>query len=90
MTYQVRSERQASNELATIWLQAGSELRRGITLAVHKIDELLKTDPYKGSESRAGTRRIMVVAPPTVLFQAQEDDRAASVIEIRLFHRKGL
>lgn len=88
MTYQVRWERRALDELTSVWTKSDSETRRAITDAAARIDRALARDPIANSESRYGRRRITFVSPLAVIYTMEPDDMTVSVIEGRLFRRR--
>jgi hypothetical protein len=46
--------RDAVNDLAEIWNQGDSALRREVTTAANAVDRLLRGDPFSLGESREG------------------------------------
>ncbi len=87
--YRVRWERRALDELADQWVGAHSSERQAITAAVHKIDERLRADAASEGESRAEGRRIVFEPPLAVTFRVEADGRTVSVLQVRLYRRKG-
>ena len=71
----------ALNELANLWMQADSLLRKQITAAAHAIDQELKMNPDEKGESRDNGERVFFVHPLGVQF---EIDRSRSTV--RIFH----
>lgn len=80
-----RWEREALNELTTIWVGSDSAQRREITAATHSVDESLRRDPWSASESRAKGRRVQCFPPLLVTFRIEADERTVSVLHLRLF-----
>jgi hypothetical protein len=63
MTFQVRWDQTALDELATVWMRADSALRRRITEVVHAIEKKLQTHPQEIGESREEGERIVIALP---------------------------
>lgn len=82
MTYQVHWRKEASDELASIWLAADHNDRRAITEAANAIDRALGTNPGQCGESRSAGRRIFFCTPLGVIFQIFESHRAVYVLQI--------
>lgn len=82
MTYQVYWRKEASDELASIWLAADSQDRRAITHAANTIDRLLGTNPSECGESRTAAKRIFFYAPLGVIFQVIDSQAAVYVLQI--------
>lgn len=78
--YVVRWLRSARDDLAHLWLQAGSGERAAITRAAHEIERALRRDPGQAGESRASGRRILFSAPLVILFRI--DGQTVSVLEV--------
>jgi hypothetical protein len=87
--FRVRWERRALDELTDLWTQADSSLRQAITTASHIIDQRLRADPNDEGESRAKNRRIMFVPPLAAIFRVEADGQTVSVLQVRLFRRRG-
>ena len=82
MTYQVHWRKEASDELASIWLAADHNDRRAVTQAASAIDRALATDPDQRGESRSAGRRIFFCAPLGVIFQIMESQGLVYVLQI--------
>lgn len=82
MIYQVYWRREASDELASIWLAADSQDRRAITHAANTIDLLFATNPGECGESRNAGKRIFFYAPLGVIFQVVEPQSAVYVLQL--------
>jgi hypothetical protein len=54
--FRVEWLQEALDELTSIWMQAGSDLRQAITPATNTLDQELRADPYRPSESRSRRR----------------------------------
>jgi hypothetical protein len=80
--YSVRWREEASDELASIWLQSESAERREITAAADAIDIALANRATECGESRDEQRRIFYVEPLAVIFQVFEPDRAVNVLQV--------
>lgn len=77
MTWTVTWSPSAENDLAALWLQATN--RKAVTTAADRIDQILRTDPYAHSESRAGSDRVMLASPLGVGFSVSDADRLVTV-----------
>ena len=87
--FRVRWERRALDELANLWSQADPGTRHAITAASHIVDQNLRRSPTHEGESRTQGRRITFVAPLAVVFRVEADGQTVSVLQIRLFRRRG-
>jgi len=87
--FRVRWERRALDELANLWSQADPASRQAITTASHAVDQHLQRDPNQEGESRFQGRRITFVAPLAVVFRVEPDGQTVSVLQVRLFRRRG-
>ena len=81
MSYKVKWQPEALNNLTNLWLSAATDDRREITKAVRQIELALQNDPFGASESRPNGRRIFFGPPLGVLFQV--DPRLALVRILR-------
>lgn len=61
--YRVRWLKVALDALTTLWLNADSATRIGITQATHEIDQRLADDPGNEGESREHGLRILFAKP---------------------------
>lgn len=59
--YRVRWTRKASNQLAAIWTDAMDQ--NAVTIASHRIDQALASDPENQGEERPQNRRVMFESP---------------------------
>jgi hypothetical protein len=89
MRFRVRWEGTALNELATLWTQVSSGMRRLITRASHQIDRQLQGDPFGSSESRPGGRRILFLPPLGTLFRVEADGQTVSVLRVWIYRKRG-
>jgi hypothetical protein len=87
--FRVRWERRALDEIARLWTQANSVLRQAITAASHAVDQRLRVDPHNEGESRSNGRRITFIAPLAIIFRIEADGHTVSVLQVRLFQRRG-
>jgi plasmid stabilization system protein ParE len=78
----------ALNQLTSIWTDADSVVRQAITAAGNRIDQQLQSDPYSGSESRPGGRRIAFVSPLGILFRVEQDGQTVTVLRVWLFRKR--
>ena len=86
--FRVRWQKEALNELATLWMAADSATRQRITEASQQIDERLQADPLADSESRPEGRRIRFVSPLGITFKLENDGRTVSVLRVWLFRMR--
>jgi hypothetical protein len=87
--FKVRWQRRALDELANCWLHADSASRHAITAASQDIDQRLRQDPSHEGESRSRGRRITFVPPLAVVFRVDVGRNNVSVLQVRLFRRRG-
>lgn len=87
--YRVRWEGKALIALAALWVSANSAERKAITAASHQVDQRLRRDPENEGESRPKGRRIMFEAPLAVVFRIEPDGRTVSVLQVRMFRKRG-
>lgn len=84
MMFHVRWEETAEDELAALWTDVDSALRRQITETVAQIDRQLETNPVAESESRSEERRILFCLPLGILFRIEADGRTVSILHVWL------
>jgi hypothetical protein len=84
--YRVDWLQTALDQLAEIWMSADAEMRQIITAASHQIDQELRVDPFRDSESRAEGRRVRFVAPLGLLFRV--DGLVVSALRVWLFRKR--
>ena len=80
--FEVVWKQSALDELASLWNEADSSLKRRITVAVNQIDKDLAAEPHAAGESREGERRILLVAPIGILFRVSDADARVSVLQV--------
>lgn len=85
MTFGVRWEESALEELTQLWTSASAELRKAITAATHRIDQKLQVDPNGSGESRPDNRRILFSSPLGVIFKIEAAGKTVSVLRVWLF-----
>jgi hypothetical protein len=85
--FQVAWLREAVDELADIWIKADSPSRKAITKVTHILDQELKVDPLRQSESRAGNVRILFADPLAVLFEVDSMQRIVWILHIWRFRQ---
>jgi hypothetical protein len=78
----------AVDELTVIWTRADSVSRRTITSATHRIDEVLRSDPFGNSESRSEGWRIMFESNLGVTFRADTDHQQVRVLHVWTFRTR--
>jgi hypothetical protein len=69
-------------ELATIWTQADSAVRRRITEAAHTIDHQLQAHPHDQGEARAADERVLFAHPLGLLFEIDEEASVVWVLHV--------
>lgn len=87
--FRVRWGRRALDELTNLWTQADSATRRAITSASYTVDQRLRHSPQQEGESRSRGRRITFVPPLAVIFRLEADGQTVSVLQVRLYRRRG-
>ncbi len=80
--YTVTWHDDAQAELARLWNQ--SLLRRQMTGAADKIDQMQAIDPFKAGEQISSLSRCLRIYPLAVLFHVREADRIVEVFEVKL------
>ena len=80
---------EALEELTVLWSMGDADLRKAIMAATSIIDQELKTDPYRQSESRGDENRVLFVYPLGVLFEIDPQDRIVRVLNVWRFRRLG-
>jgi hypothetical protein len=78
--YRVRWTRKASNQLATIWTNATDQ--NAVTLASHRIDRALASDPENQSEDRPKNRRVMFEPPLVTVYRINKSTNTVVVINV--------
>ena len=86
--FHVRWEASALNELAEIWTQADSPLRKIITKVTKQIDRQLQANPLAESESRPDGRYVLFAAPLGITFRIEDDGHTVSVLRVWLFRKR--
>lgn len=85
MRYTAVWDDEAENAVIEMWINAGSELRHRITLAVAEIDRLLGYSAETVGESRESELvRMLCVPPLAVTFEVRPGDCIANVISAHL------
>lgn len=85
MTYKVKWQPEAHNNLTDLWLSAESDERREITKSVRQIELALQSDPFAASESRPNGRRIFFGPPLGVLFQVESRSSLVRILRVWRF-----
>ena len=86
--YRVEWDEAALDELAAVWNEASSVVRKDITAASHLLEQQLSTDPYADSESRPGGRRITFAPPLAATFRVETDEHTVTVLYVRMYQRR--
>ena len=68
MMFRVEWLQSALDDLASVWVQAESALRRAITTAANSIDPQLRNDPEQQGESREDGERVLFIPPLGISF----------------------
>ena len=89
MMFRVRWAKRAIEALTNSWLQASSDQRQVITAAANHVEQRLRRDPHNEGESRPKGRRITFVQPLAVVFRIEADGQTVSVLQIRVYRRRG-
>ncbi len=87
MTYTVLWVPGAERELARLWMDASR--RREVSDAANAIDARLRSAPLDAGESREKGRRILLVPPLGVSFEASSGDRVVRVLHVWRFETRG-
>jgi hypothetical protein len=66
--FEVEWVQEAVDDLAELWTTGDSLARQSLTRATHTIDQELRTDPFRNSESREGEVLIMFADSLGLLF----------------------
>jgi hypothetical protein len=83
--FAVTWEYTALDQLADIYVAAGSDERPRMASAVESLNARLRTDPLAVGESRSGTGRIAVVPPLSIIFGVSESRRTVRVARVRRY-----
>ena len=79
----------AMDELAQIWTQADSSMRQAVTAATQALDEELRMNPYRQSESREDERRVLFLYPLAARIKVDLQQRIVWVLHVWRFRRRG-
>jgi hypothetical protein len=80
--YEVEWLDAAVQELAGIWLAAGSNQRARINQATRIVDQTLRHNPYQKGESRSSGRRIFFALPIGVFFRVERHAPVVTVTHV--------
>jgi hypothetical protein len=72
----------AGNELAEIWLQAGSSDREELTAEIAAVETALSRNPHQVGESRDSARRIAFLQHLVLDFAVMSDDRLVVIFRV--------
>ena len=89
MMFRVVWTRVALDELATLWMQVDSTVRRAITVAADAVDRDLQTTPHIRGESREGRQRVFFAYPLGIEFMIDEMRSIVRVLHVWDIQRKG-
>jgi hypothetical protein len=87
--FTVRWKRSALNELAALWTQADSAMRRAITTATHRIDQELRHDAENRGESRGNQERVYFEFPLGIRFEVDRQESLVHVLQVWSFRKRG-
>jgi hypothetical protein len=87
--YRVEWLETALDELATIWVQSNLDEREAVTSACQSVETRLRNNPSEQGESRSGRRRIAFFPPLVISFQIELDGETVTVLNVRMFKRRG-
>jgi hypothetical protein len=80
---------EAVEELARIWTDADSTLRQAVTAATQALDEELRLNPFRQSESREDERRVLFLYPLAARIKVDLEQRIVWVLHVWQFRRRG-
>lgn len=78
----------ALNDLASIWTNADSQMRKRITAATQMIDKELRMNPHEKGESRPEGYRILIELPLGVFFRVDEKKKEVEVFHVWLIRSR--
>ena len=81
MTFTVTYKPSAEQELADVWTNASD--RQAVTVAVSRIDHLLRNNPLQQGEARDKNIRVFVERPLAVQFEVHVEDCRVEVLRVR-------
>lgn len=81
MSFKIKWQPAARDELTDLWLEATSDIRRKVTASARDIDRALKHNPQNAGESRPNDRRVLFAAPLAVLFEVDEDAEIVRILK---------
>jgi hypothetical protein len=70
-------------------MQADADLRQAITTATHTLDQELRADPFRQSESRGDDERVLFAYPLAVQIEVDLGQRIVWVLHVWRFRRRG-
>lgn len=79
----------ALDDLARIWVPADPGLRQAITTATHTLDQELRKDPYRQSESRGDDERVLFAYPLAAQIEVDLRQRIVWILHVWRFRRRG-
>lgn len=82
MKYVLRWKQSALDDLARIWLESDSTMRKAITQSSHRLDSLLQHDPLGQGESREANERIMFLEPLGIRYSMYPETDKVVVIRV--------
>jgi uncharacterized Ntn-hydrolase superfamily protein len=81
---------EAVEELARIWTAADSTLRQAVTAATQALDEELRMNPYRQSESREDEWRVLSLYPLAARIKVDLQQRIVWVLHVWRYRRRGM
>jgi hypothetical protein len=90
MNYTVAWPDAIINELARQYVLARhAGFRTAFTQAVHRAEQRLSDDPFKDTESRGATSRVLIEPPVTVYYRIEPDRRQVTIIDVLFARPRG-
>jgi hypothetical protein len=86
--FRVEWLQEALDELTRIWLDADPSARKAITAATHTLDQELRFDPYRQSESRENDERVIFVYPLAAHIEIDLHQRIVWVLHVWRYRRR--
>jgi hypothetical protein len=80
---------EAVEELTRIWTEADSTWRQAVNAATQALDEELRMDPFRRSESREDQRRVLFEYPLAARVRVDLQQRIVWVLHVWRFRRHG-
>ena len=72
----------ALDELAAVWVPAGSALRQAITTAAHEAELQLQRNPEEEGESRPRGDRVHFALPLGINYEVEVESRTVVILHV--------